>query len=240
MAVPMARRPKADRWFFALVPLVLAIAIVFGFSRSWFFRPFLPAAPHPPELTPLIAFHGAVFSLWLVLTIVQPLLIGANRRDLHRSLGYAGAFLAALMAILMPVTAIASMRMGDIGDFDASGLFRVVNLALACEFSVVMFLAIHYRSRPDFHKRLILLALVPLLPLALSRWPVVTGPPLFVCDLVIVAGCIYDKFSKGHIHTVWRWSLPLMLAAGVLTIAIGIQPAAQRFADRIVQTRWTF
>ena len=115
----------------------------------------------------------------------------------------------------------------------AAGLFLIVYLALAFEFAIIMFLAIHNRLNPEFHKRLILLALVPLLPPALSRWPVVPGPPLFTCDLAIIAGCAYDKFSRGRLHAVWRWSLPLMLVGGVLTIFVALQPVSQRFADRI-------
>ena len=237
MSPGAVRNSTSDRVFYSAVPVAAAAAIFYGFSTSWFLRPFLPPAPHPVLLTPLIALHGVVFSTWLILTVVQPLLIGARYYRLHRRLGYAGAGLAALMVVLMLVTAFVSMRAGDIGNFNASGLFLAVNVALAAEFAVIMWLAVSYRSRPEAHKRLVLLSFVALLPPALSRWPTVIGPPIFTCDLIIVVGMIYDAVVCKRVHPVWIWSLPAMLFAGVLTAFIGFQPATQDIANLIVALR---
>jgi hypothetical protein len=231
----LTRRPKlsSDRLFYPVVSVAAALAVFFGFARSWFLRPFLPGASDLPVLTPLLVVHGTVFTAWLLFCVLQPLLIGANRRDLHRTLGYGGAATAVLMVVLMSVTCLVAMREPHPGGFPTSGLFLSVNLALAIEFSVIIALAIRYRSRPDWHKRLILLSLVPLLPPGLARWPVVLGPPLFTCDLIIIAGCVYDAMSQRRIHTVWLVSLPLMIIIGIAAIAIGFAPAWQNFANWI-------
>ena len=231
------RRPRADRTFYSVATIAAAAAIVYGFARSWFFRPFLPPQRHPALLTPLIAFHGLVFSAWLVFAIAQPLLIGRGQYKLHRSLGYVGAGLAALMVVLMPLTAVLSMRAGDMGDFDDSGQFLAINFALAVEFAVIIALAIGYRNRAETHKRLILLSFVALLPPALARWPTVIGIPLFTCDLLIVAGMVYDRVVHKRIHAVWKWSLPVMLVAGVLPIVLGLQPSTKAVANQIIAFR---
>jgi len=235
MMSTVATRPKlsSDRLFYPAVSVVAACAIFYGFARSWYLRPFLPVASDLPVLTPLLVVHGTVFTAWLLLCVLQPLLIGANRRDLHRTLGYAGAATAALMVVLMIATCLVALPEPHPGGFPTSGLFLSVNLALAIEFSVIITLAIRTRSRPGWHKRLILLSLVPLLPPGLARWPEVFGPPLFTCDLIIIAGCVYDAISRRRIHTVWLVSLPFMIIIGVGTIAIGFTPAWQNFANWI-------
>ena len=62
MSLTATRGSTSDRVFYAAMPLAAAAAIFYGFSSSWFLKPFLPPAPHPVLLTPLIAFHGVVFS----------------------------------------------------------------------------------------------------------------------------------------------------------------------------------
>jgi hypothetical protein len=51
-------------------------------------------------LPPLLHIHGAVFSSWMLLLIVQTSLVAAGRVDLHRRLGLLGFFLACLLVCL--------------------------------------------------------------------------------------------------------------------------------------------
>ena len=73
------------------------------------------------------------------------------------------------MVLLMLVTAFVSLRAGDVGNTGSRGLLLAINVTLAAEFAVIMWLAVRLRSRAEAHKRLVLLSFVALLPPALSR-----------------------------------------------------------------------
>ena len=80
-------RMRADRIFYSAVPIAVAAIVFAGFAPSWFLRPML-GTPQMDPLTLIAAVHGTVFTSWIALTIVQPLLIASGHRSLHRALGY--------------------------------------------------------------------------------------------------------------------------------------------------------
>jgi hypothetical protein len=75
--------------------LASALILILGFLPSYFHR----SAEFPP-LTPLYQLHGAVFTAWIVLLVAQTALVAARRSDIHRTLGVAGAVLAAVVFIV--------------------------------------------------------------------------------------------------------------------------------------------
>ena len=86
--IDRAVRPRrSDSVFFPAMAGAMALTVFAGFARSWFLKPVFHA---PPELSVLIALHGAVFTTWIAILIAQTSLVARNRRDLHRKLGVAG------------------------------------------------------------------------------------------------------------------------------------------------------
>jgi len=79
----------------------LALFVIIGFSRNYYFR-FLTDLP---PMVALVHLHAIAFSAWLVLLVVQTRLIAAHRVDLHMKLGLAGVALAACMVVLGVLTA---------------------------------------------------------------------------------------------------------------------------------------
>jgi len=76
---------------------VLSLASVFvGFARSYYLAGVFKA--QLPNF--LVHIHGAVFSCWIILLIVQSSLVAAGRVDVHRHLGMLGFGLACLMVVL--------------------------------------------------------------------------------------------------------------------------------------------
>ena len=63
--------------------LLILASVFVGFARTYYLAGVF-GAPLPNKL---IHVHGAVFSLWIVLLIVQTSLVTAGRVDLHRRLG---------------------------------------------------------------------------------------------------------------------------------------------------------
>ena len=56
--------------------------------------------------------HGFAFSAWMVLLLVQTSLVAANRTDIHKRLGVAGAGLGVLMMVLGAYVAISRVAAG--------------------------------------------------------------------------------------------------------------------------------
>ncbi|WBO21646.1 hypothetical protein [Sphingomonas abietis] len=213
----------------------MGMVVLIGFSPSWFLRPFLGAPPHFGPLSPLLIVHGIVFTTWIVLTIVQPLLIAAGNRALHRSLGYAGAGLAAAMVVLMVLATIESMRGGVPPVFPTPYAFFAINLVGAITFAIVIGLAIARRREAETHKRLILLSLVVLTTPALARIPALHPFMPFSAfaspDLIIVAGILFDRITRGRVHRVWKIGGPLLIASQILMFPLGFTPMMQWLGD---------
>jgi hypothetical protein len=67
--------------------LLMAATVFAGFARTYFLAGFA----HAPLPNLLIHVHGAAFSYWILLLVVQASLVYAGRVDIHRRLGIAGS-----------------------------------------------------------------------------------------------------------------------------------------------------
>src|SRR5215468_2527458 len=85
-----------DRAFYTSIAVAAAFAVLLGFSRTYFLRPYFQTTPLDAEFH----VHGLVFSAWIALFVVQTSLVAANRTSVHRKLGWAGACLAVLMVVV--------------------------------------------------------------------------------------------------------------------------------------------
>ena len=66
---------QAEHAFYIGMALA-AIAIMFaGFARTWFLRPYF----HPEALSLTVRLHGAAFTAWVLLLLVQTTLVSARR-----------------------------------------------------------------------------------------------------------------------------------------------------------------
>lgn len=88
--------------FFTVMPGVILLLVLMGFTRTLYARPLFRTAPIPPYLY----VHGIVLTSWFAWAWAQSLLISAERIANHRRSGTVGAcfaavvFAAALMASL--------------------------------------------------------------------------------------------------------------------------------------------
>jgi hypothetical protein len=108
MQITAARtlRSRADDYFFSALALLLFCMAFTGFAHSYFlagvFRAKLPS--------PLVHVHGALFSCWIVLLLVQIGLVSAGRVRWHMRLGIFGMFLAGLMVVVGFATLVGAVR----------------------------------------------------------------------------------------------------------------------------------
>ena len=149
------------------------------YLRSWFGAP--PTVIGATELTTLAKIHGAVFTAWMVLFLVQTSLIASRRVAVHRRLGVAGVVLAAVMIVVGAMTSIAAARRGRRRREPircSSWWYRSIDLVL---FATFVTAAVLRRRDKETHKRLMLLAYISIIAAGVARLPGVLpyGPLVF-------------------------------------------------------------
>ncbi len=155
-----------DRAFYTGIAIAAALVVLVGFSRTYFLRPYFETA----SLDTAFHVHGLVFSAWIALFVAQTSLVATRRIDVHRSLGWAGACLAALMIVVALNAAVHGAHRDIAAGYETESLrfFTTPVLSMAM-FASLVALAVLARGRPETHKRLMLLATISLLDAAAAR-----------------------------------------------------------------------
>jgi hypothetical protein len=199
--------------FYPLLALVLAALVFVGFSRSYYLRPWFDR----PPLNLLLQLHGLVFTAWMVLFYVQTRLIAAHRVSTHMKLGIAGAALTVVIAVLTYMTALQGGR----GDKILLGLTPLEFMALPMVGNAIFIglvaAAIALRGRPEYHKRLMVLATISILGPALGRMSqMLFGSTVFAFTVgmtfVLLAWSIVNDYRK------YRLVHPVYLVGGSLLL----------------------
>jgi hypothetical protein len=188
---------------FSISVAFTAILIVFaGFSRSYYLNGYFLRR----NLTWVLHLHGLIFSLWFLLLPMQILLVAIGRTDLHRRLGVAGGFLAAIMVPLGVFIAIHAAKYGS--PSTPPGVpplgFLAVPLTDVFVFGMLVGAAILYRRKPEIHKRLMILATLSILSPAIGRIPFLLAfgvPVIFgVVVLAVLIFVAYDTAIHKRLH----------------------------------------
>jgi hypothetical protein len=156
-----------DRRFFAAAAMLLCLVMFAGFARNYYLRTWIGTRP----LTLLAHVHGLVMTGWVALFAVQTFLISRRRVGLHQKLGYWSLAFAALVVLLGIVTiaaAIARRRPGVAMD-TALWVFVAYDGLSVLLFGALVGVAVAKRGSPWLHKRLMLMAMLSLLPPAYGR-----------------------------------------------------------------------
>ncbi|MGD0799484.1 MAG: hypothetical protein ABR910_17345 [Acidobacteriaceae bacterium] len=226
--------PAWDRVFFASMALVLWATVLYGFAKTYFLAGMV-AAPLPNKL---IHIHGAAFTLWMVLLVVQIGFVSAGKIAWHKKLGLYGFGLAVAMLILGALAATDALRRGSAPLGLTPQTFYIVPLSDILVFGVLVFFAYRARRRPAAHKRLILIATIGIMDAAVGRWPVAflqTNPR--AQDLVpfafLLAVMIYDLISLRRIQKATLWGSLFVIVVHLTRVPIGMSPIWQRFAHHM-------
>jgi hypothetical protein len=212
-----------ERRFFSAMTAAFALTVLAGFSRTYYFNDFASA---PFELSPILHWHGAVYTAWMVLLVVQAQLIAGGRVSLHRRLGLGGAILAAAMVVLGIAVALSRTRSGAIADPGVPILvFLAVPLLGMVVFGGFVAAGFYFRRHAGAHKRLMLFATLELVTAAVARLPFVEdwGPIGFfaVTDVFIAAIVWYDVSTLKRVHPATLWGGLAFVASQPLRLAIG-------------------
>lgn len=225
---PLRRVGTHDRVFYGSVAVLMALMAIVGFAPTFYLRffgggPMVTFGTGRP-FTALIHLHGALFTAWVALFIVQTALISAGRVVLHRRVGAGGALLAAAMIAVATMTALEAATRGS----TPPGIPPLVFLAIPL-FDMVMFTtfitaALALRRSKEAHKRLMLLAYVSIMGAPAARLPGVfpLGPLAFygIAFVFLAAGIVYDLVSRRRVHPAYIWGGTLLVASVPLRLAI--------------------
>ena len=163
---------RYDNLFFSGMAAVALLAVLIGFARTYFLAG-LFRAPLPNLL---VHVHGAAFTLWIIIFIIQISLVTARRVDLHRRLGLLAFVLATVMILLGTVTAsdrlARNVAKPGIYTVEKVPAFYAVPLADMLMFSMFIYLGYRNRFQTAVHKRLMWFATLSLLDAGFDRWPV--------------------------------------------------------------------
>ena len=152
--------------------------------------------------------------------IFQSALVRTHNVKWHRFFGWFGVGLGVAMVGLGFAISII------MGHFNAVVLHLPDPAFLAVPFSDMLFfgtlfaLAIYWRRKPEFHRRLMFLATCVLLDAAFGRFLYLFNHSLFyLCvDAVMLLGVARDLVVNRSVHKVYRVAIPLLCAAQLVVI----------------------
>jgi hypothetical protein len=220
-----------ERFFYSGMAVLLCVCVFIGFSPTYFQAGML-SAPLP---SPILHIHGAVFTLWMLLFVVQVAFISARRVKWHRSFGTVAFCLPPIMIVLGVTAAIDALHRGArIGPLDPS-VSAAIPLIGIIGFVVPILASWRARRRPDAHKRLILIATISLVGAAFGRFPwsriglpPAAGAATGVGVLVLIV-ILYDLLSLHRVHRSTMWAGPLAFLTILLAVPIGFTHAWHAF-----------
>ena len=206
-------RSQFEHRYYVAAAIGMIVVVLAGFSID------IPLLSHLGTLSVLVRLHGLIMLGWIALFFTQALLVARHRVDLHMRLGIFGAALAVAVVVADTATLITASRLG--GEhmpphmpaplFLAFGLFNLATFAMLVSAAIVL-----RKRRSDWHKRLMLLAMLLLLDAALARfighytsWTVDFST---VRNGFVLACIAVDTFRNHRLH-------PAFVTGGALVIA---------------------
>lgn len=159
---------------------------------------------------------------WFALFGAQVGLIATHRVALHRELGFAGLFLAALVAGLGVIVSLSLAKRRLIAHPNSTAAPLLLGLQLfgiVVVFSILVSTAVYLRGRPSYHKRLMALAMLSVLGPALTRLPlsvvqnhdVTAAIALNISCVLLCVGA--DVVLHRRLHPAFGWGGALVIGS---------------------------
>jgi hypothetical protein len=236
-ALPRSR-PVRRRWFYTGVSVLITVIVLAGFGPALYESMVMGVPRHWA-----IHLHAAVFLGWLALLIGQAMLAARGQIALHRRVGNVGIAYGVAVLIfgfVAGLTVPAAYVEAGTWPLDRAASFLATIFADMALFGGFFGAAIAYRSRPEIHKRLMLLAAIALILPGVARlWfiearfaggpnPAALGILVLVWLTPLLVAMAYDLMTVRRIHPVY-W-----IGAAVSLVSIARFPLAQTDAWRAV------
>jgi hypothetical protein len=192
-----------DHKFYLGAALVFALVVFVGLAPTFYLKRFFDNSPLPL----LVHIHGFVMTLWYALFITQVLLVAKDRVGLHQKLGFAGFFLSAAVAVLGTAVSLGLARHRLLANANSTlgpFLLCLQLFSIVLVFVILISFAVYFRRRPDYHKRLMTLAMLTVLGPAIVRLPGINDhniPAAIVIGISLTLTCIIiDTVRHKRLH----------------------------------------
>jgi hypothetical protein len=224
-----------DKHFYFAMSLVILVLVTGMFSTT------VPGRLFHPKVAPpaIIWFHGAVFYGWVLFFILQTSLARLRKTRWHRMLGWFGLALGVAVVGLGISTTVVMHRFEfntlHRGDFAVASI-SVPLFDMLC-FAPVFTLAIAYRKKLEYHRRLMFIASCILTAAAWGRMPESIVPGFWFyagVDFLILLGVTRDLIVNRTVHRVYRVALPLLIAGQIAIASISFSAWWLRTAKAIL------
>jgi hypothetical protein len=186
--------------------------------------------------------HGAVMSGWILIYFIQTILVSVNRVAVHRTFGTFGAGYAALVVGFGTTATFLAARREVRGQTDAVFSFLNVfglELAQMFLFATLVVAAIWLRSRPEHHKRLMLLATLCILPNAIVRLFLrffdTNLAFLSIWAILVVVIVLMDSLRNRRLHPAFGIGAAVALTVMYVAQFASRTEAWQLFASHLVR-----
>jgi uncharacterized membrane protein YozB (DUF420 family) len=218
-----------------ILALIITAVVVAGFGQTVNARLLHPPSPRPS----IIAFHAVIFMSWVILFVIQSVLIATDNVKLHRKIGMVGLALGITVPVMGIATTIVNMRFSKLISHRDPAPFLAISLNDMIAFSVFFGLAMYWRKKSDWHRRLMFIATCTLTSAAFLRLVLPTSleSPIrwqYVgVDALILLGLARDWIVNKRIHPVFLYSLPAVVLAQLIAehLYLSGSPAWVAIAD---------
>jgi hypothetical protein len=215
-------RDRAGLFYYGFGFYALA-AVFFGFSTTYF----LPMAQRSFAAPLVVHLHGALCLTWVLFFITQSMLVRGQQTRVHRQVGQAGIPIALGILVSGMGTALWATER-DLATVPTALTTMIGTLTSLSIFTAFVVFGVAMRRRPDWHKRLMMLATIVVLWPAFFRFrhfmPWVPRPDvwlgLVLADLPILIAAVRDRLVYGHVQPVWAIFGTLLVAEQSLEIMI--------------------
>jgi hypothetical protein len=178
MTTQPTTKPTHNRLFYSAAALTLLVLTFIGFRFFYLHMQACPGRPLTPPIHTLLIVHGVLMTAWMLLSVVQPLLVAANRKRVHMALGKFAAVLAVGIVIAGYLVAINAARVNP-PDLKLFGLnqkeFLTVPLSGVVTFGAFVLVGVLNRRRPEVHRPMMLMASLAIVSAAMGRMPALNG-----------------------------------------------------------------
>lgn len=212
--------------FYLGMAIAIALTVIGGFGQ-FALRGMVDVAQVPFW----VHVHAAVFMAWTLLFVAQNALIQRGTLALHRRLGWTAAGLAGAMVPLGAFTAAMSVMLGRVPPFFPPPIFVALNILELTAFAGLMTAAIRLRKRTDWHKRLMIFAMIAIMGPAFGRilpmpllgdkggLAVMAGQMLFVLPMLL-----YDLGRERRVHPATLVGATVILLEGLAVPLLAATP----------------
>lgn len=232
---PPRTAEQAERRFYLIMAVVMALVIVAGFSLN------LAMGRSSFDAPAIYHAHGMVFMGWLGLWVAQAVTIATGRRAFHIRLGKIAYLWIPLMVALGIAIMIAVARRNGGPFFFAVNEFLISNIAAVLCFGALALWSLRIRRHTGWHRRLMFSAMViltgpgigRLLPMPLlipNAW--VTSFAVTMIFPAIAMAADVKRFGRVHPALLWGTGINIAVFAGSMLLAFS--PAGYAFTEWVI------